>query len=195
MSDAKDLQLAAKMGPKQFKETHAHTSARDKLEAAEDFRQIRVLRMQELEEQRRAVLVNDGWLSDEELRRESLEVEQDIKDFDVLIAELRQHVAAEDAAERQKMEQAAAAAEAERQAERKQARAKASTKLDKAFVNAESVYQAWLEEQRDLPLNLQNRKGWNLRAALFKLAPGLAQALQVERVAHNHQRSLAEVSQ
>ncbi|MCA8951063.1 MAG: hypothetical protein KDE27_16275 [Planctomycetes bacterium] len=102
-------------------------------------------------------------------------------------------VAEEDAAAKAEAEKAASEAEAARQAERKQVRTKAAAKLDKALAAAEAAYKTWRDEQHDLPVTLQNRRTFYLRAALAKLAPELALALEVKRVPHAHQRPLAEV--
>ena len=195
MSDRTNMKLAAQMGPKSYKQAHAKLTVREKLALARDERALLTQRADELQTARRTELVNSGWMPDDEVRRQSEEVRLDLADFDAAIAEMEKQLAVEETADRQAAEQTAEAAEVQRQAERKQARAQAGAKLDDAFAQVEAAYKAWLAEQRDLPVQLQNRRHFYLRAALCKLAPELATALAVARVPHSHQRPLAEVTQ
>ena len=194
MTDPDDVRLAARMGPKQFRKTYDGLTTREKLAAARSERAQRAQQATEWREARRREVVDSGYIADEAIRETSTELDRDVEDFDSAIAELERRVAEEDATAKLKAEEAAAAAEAERQAERKQTRAQAATKLDEALAAAEAAYRAWVAEQRDLPVQLQNRRPLYLRSALHKLAPELARVLDVQRVPHNHQRPLAEVS-
>ena len=182
------------MGLEAYDAAVGKMTTREKLKATKDQRDLRAQRVAELRERRRAAIVDECWMPDEEVQRECSVLERDLDDFDVAIAHLEQQVADEEEAERRAAEEAAAEAEARRLEERRQARQQVAKKLDKAIAQVERAFSAWLAEQHDAAILDRRRQRFNLLAALHALAPGLATELELKRVLQKHRRPLGEVA-